>query len=231
MEISIYEQKNESPKGYLCLGLSYKLDNEKRILFLEKMILVKVDLYLPLYYDMFECDVDNITEKDGRHYYQGCPILNYDMLETPSQLDEVEEKHDRFGCKEGWVYINTKGRTKYSVNRVCNIPPTSFCDKYTELYACAIDFDEMTLQGSVIGFDCLGKLVLEDFDLDGLTDNHDIRKALLNEMVLFDLEESRNEIVAKEIEARKAECGILNFDYCINENGDTTYHYEPIMWE
>ena len=45
-----------------------------------------------LYYDMFEHTVNEITEKDGRHYYNDRPILNYNMLELQEQLEGVIEK-------------------------------------------------------------------------------------------------------------------------------------------
>ena len=228
MGIYINGQESKGPYGYLCVGLSYDWDNEKRILVLERLVLVKLDLKLrecielPLYYDRFECK-NEIKEKEGKYYYQDCLILNFDMLEIPDQLDCVIEKENIFE-EEKRTFINSKGRTKYSVNRVCRRQSTSFRDNYTELYACVIDFDKESLHGTLVGFDCLGKILCRNFSLKGLIRVQDIRQTLLKDMVLFDLKYD------EESNTRIQECGIVNFDYSLDKNGGIILEYNSI-WE
>ena len=228
MGLYINGQESKGPYGYLCLGLSYGWNNKKRILVLEKLILVKLDLKLkmciemPLYYDRFEY-ANEITENDGKYYCQNCQIVNFDMLEIPDKLDDVIVEEDFWG-KEKRTYINSKGRTKYSVNRVCRSQPTSFSDTYTELYACVIDFDKGSLQGTLVGFDCLGKILKRNFDLKSLIRVQEIRQTLLKDMVLFDLKYD------EEDEARNDECGMLNFDFFLDKKGGIIFEYNSI-WD
>ena len=203
---SIDGQESKGPYGYLCLGLSYCRNHDDGPLELDNMILACVDIGLRktiepgLYCDMFEHPMDEITEKDGRYYYDACPILNSEMLKIPKQLDSAEKM----------------------VNRVCGARRTSVCKSYTELYACVLDFDETTLRGSLVGFDCLGKILRRPFDLNGKSSRDDIREELLKDMVLFDLE------CGAEHAKRKNECGLLNLDFTVNDNNEVSYEYTSI---
>ena len=205
MSIIIDGQESKGPYGYLCLGLSYCRNHDDGPLELDNMILVCVDIRLresidlPLYWDMFEHPMDEITEKDGSYYYNECPILNSAMLKIPKSLDSAEKM----------------------VNRVCVERRTSVSKRYMELYACVLDFDEKTLRGSLVGFDCLGKILRRRFDLNGKSNRDDIRKELLEDMVQFHWKGSA------EYEKRKKECGLLNFDFTVNDN-EVSYEYISI---
>lgn len=221
-------RESKGQLGYLCLGLVYHWDDERGILVLKNMVLVKVDISLrncteiPLYYDMFERPVDDITEKDGKHYYEDYPILNYDMIEISNRLDGVIEEKNYFFPEKRKRFINTNGTTKYSVNRVCILQGRNFSRIYMELYACVLNFDEKTLTGDLVGFDCLGKILRRCFCLKGLTNDDDIRKELLEDMVLFDMDKDDDQ------KEREKECGFLNFHHYVNADEKIIYEYNSI---
>lgn len=222
-------QQSVGPYGYLCLGLVYHWDDEREILVLKNMVLVKVDIALRqcteigLYFDMFERPVDKITEKDGIHYYEDLPILNYDMLDMPEQLDVViTEEVKEFSFEEMKMVPSPRRKTEHSVNRVCTPPNNSFIREYTELYACLLNFNRRTRTGYLVGFDCLGKILRRPFCLNELTDDNDIRRELLKDMAWSEWKYS------PEYEERQKECGFLNFDCRLNKDGKLICKYDSI---
>lgn len=161
MPFIINGQESKGPYGYLCLGLSYITDSGKGSSHLDSLLLVKLDMTLracieaPLYEESFRHSADEIAEKDGIHYYNGCPVVNFGMLKIPKQTDGI------------------------------NIKEAALRERYTERYVCALDFDEEALRGRLAGFDVLGKFLSRDFDLTGLSGFDDIRRELLEDVVTF----------------------------------------------
>lgn len=213
-------QQSFGPYGYLCLGLAYHWNDEKAVLVLKNLVLVKVDIALRqcteigLYFDMFEQPVDKVTEKDGIHYYEDLPIVNYDMLNMPEQIDEKLQKTK--------TAMYTVRKPKHSVNRTC-VPSKAIYDgEYKELYSCVLDYNKQTREGYLVGFDVLGKIPERSFCLKGLDNNDDIRRALLKDMAWFEWE-SESAYAAKQ-----KDCGFLNFDYRLNKVGKLTCRYNSI---
>lgn len=231
------------PYGYLCLGLVYSWDDECNILVLKNLVLVKVDVTLRecteigLYFDAFERPVDKVTEKNGIHYYNDLPILNYDMLNMPEQLDaEMTErsKYKLFSDEEIIEEIIKEYKfmdgTKHPVNRTCTPSSAIHEGKYIELYACVLDYNKRTRTGYLVGFDVLGKILVRDFCLKGLTDDNDIRRELLKDMAWFEWKSVFKWRSSKESDEKEKECGFLNFDYRLTKGGKLTCSYKSV-WE
>lgn len=233
MGIWLGGQQSFEPYGYLCLGLAYHWNNEKAALALKNLVLVKVDIALRkniwsgLYSDRFERPADEVTFKGGIHYYEDLPIVNYDMLNIPEQIDEFinEEKEELFFDEE---LQKTKPATcavrklKHSVNRTC-VPSEAIYDgEYKELYSCVLDYNKWTREGYLVGFDVLGKILERSFCLKGMDNDDNIRRALLKDMAWFEWE-SESAYAAKQ-----KEYGFLNFDYRLNKAGKLTCRYNSI---
>lgn len=201
-----YEQ-SVGPYGYLLLGLTYRLNEERRILKLENAILVMIDLKLrcveeiALYEDMFERPFVEIYEINGGHFYQGLPILNFDSLNIPEALTGVSEAEEMYQGKRLKSFINQGGPLKYSVNPICT-SLSVFDDTYKELYACVLAFNPETKTGRAVGFDPLWKLTAYDYDLPV----EDFYK-------LIDNLPARKFVPGSDIYERGAEYGFLNFSY------------------
>ena len=228
-------QESKGPYGYLCLGLVYGWDCQEKILTLKSLILIEVDLKLrtdtelPLYFDRFESPVEKITEKNGRHYYKDCPILNYDMLEIPTQLNNVKEEFDSWTGENRKTFLNKGGKIKYSINRVCNTQNYFFDERYVERYACIIDFDEVSQQGCLIGFDCLGKIMRRKYNLSGVNNAQDIQRTILKDMTSFEITPGHLKY-EKNYEERIIETGVINFTFSIDVNGKAIYEYNSV-WD
>lgn len=233
MGIWIGSQESKGPYGYLCLGLVYFWKNDEKVLELQKLVLIKVDIKLrnaiemPLYYNHFEVGIDQIIEKDGKHYYKKCRILNYEMIKIPTKLsdvNDVDDVDDFWSHREEKNFLNKDGLLKHSINRACRVSRDFFDKEYVELYACALDFDKEKLTGLVVGFDCLGKINWNYISLKGITDLEYIRKSFLMDKVLC------NRKINEDREAREREYGVLNLECFIDKNGMIDYNYEPV-WD
>lgn len=236
-EMWIGGNQSFGPYGYLCLGLAYHWNDEQENLMLKNLILVEVDILLQecteigLYSDVFERPVDKVTEKNGIHYYDDLPILNYDMLNMPEHLDAVmtERTEERFFFDDEIIEETVKDYkftddAKLPVNRTCT-PPNAICDgKYMELYSCVLGYNKRKRDGYIVGFDVLGKILRRDFCLKNLTNDDEIRMELMKDMSCF-WWKSR-----PEYEAEQKKCGFLNFDCRINKGGKLTCSYKSV-WE
>lgn len=176
---------------------------------------------------MLERPVDKITEKDGIHYYENLPILNYDILKIPEQIDEVitEEIEELSLDETSWemkMIPSIRRKTEHPVNRTCTPTSAIYDGKYKELYACVIDYNKRTQEGYFVGFDVLGKILVRNFCLKGLTDDNNVRWELSKDMFSFDWK--RN----KKFDEREKECGFLNFDYRLSKAGKLTCKYDSI---
>ncbi len=134
-------EESEGPYGFIILGLAYHWNEDDKALKINSVMLVRVDLILrcsvepPLYEDMFSYPYKGIYEKDGQYFYDGCPVINYKMLNIPETLTGVVVERESFFHHSYKRFLNSHGGgLKYSVNPICVLYSTNFKTMYTELY-------------------------------------------------------------------------------------------------
>jgi len=216
---------SEGPYGYLILGLGYHWNSENKYLEIKEVYLAQVDMKLRysvdegLYEDRYRHSFSDIYKEDGKYYCDEKPILNYSEIVIPDILTGVTEEENWFRGNTNRRFYNTAGPLKYSVNPVCT-GNGRFEEKYREFYACILSFDEKTLTGTAVGFDCLGKLISIDYKAT----IEEIYKELINDYPIVHHEPG------EEIYDRGLEFSFLNLSRRIDEDGKKTYQYQSI-WD